>query len=199
MKKILNGILQSFGLLAIALCLLFFVCLTVLAFKPLRDVALSFFWGSVYRKAGETVMATAGGKPENLAIYKAEHKPFLIVGPCAFHRYDEKYGTKDDRADFFFVRPDSVIRSNVDQGGDLWFRIPGLLIIDDDLTSSDRVRTPSWDDLEHKDASVRYDEATASYVYSLRINEPEQSVSFAIPARLFTRDLLSAPNDTWKD
>ena len=190
MKKILNGILQSFGLLAIALCLLFFVCLTVLAFKPLRDVALSFFWGSVYRKAGETVMTTNGCKSETLAVYKAKNKPFLIVGPCLF-REDQKIWE-----DFFFVNRDQVIRTNVDQGGDLWFRMPGLLIIDDDLTSSDCVRTPSWDELEHKGASVRYDEATASYVYSLRINEPEQSVSFAIPARLFTQDLLNAPNDT---
>jgi len=196
MKKILNGILQAFGLLAIALCLLFFACLTVLAIKPLRDVALSPFWGSVYRKAGETVMTTEGGKPETLAIYKAHGKPFLIVGPCAFHKYDEKYDAKDDWADFFFVRPDSVIRTNVDQGGDIWFRLPGLLIIDDDLTGPDCVRTPFWDDLEHQGASVRYDEATASYVYSLRINEPEQSVSFAIPKCLFTPDLLNAPNDT---
>jgi hypothetical protein len=190
MKKILNGILQSFGLLAIALCLLFFACLTVLAIKPLRDVALSPFWCSVYRKAGETVMTTEGGKPETLAVYKAKNKPFLIVGPCLF-REDQKIWE-----DFFFVNRDQVIRTNVDQGGDIWFRLPGLLVIDDDLTSSDCVRTPSWDELEHKGASVRYDEATESYVYSLRINRPEQSVSFAIPARLFTQDLLNAPNDT---
>lgn len=84
MKKILCGILQFFGLLAIALCLLFFICLTVSAIKPLRDMALSLFFGSTYLKTGETVMTTAGGKPETLAIYKAHGKPFLIVGPVCF-------------------------------------------------------------------------------------------------------------------
>ena len=196
MKKVRNYKIQIFWSLVIALFLLLHTGFVLLILDPKVNVVLSVIFGSVYRKAGETVMTTEGGKPETLAIYKARGKPFLIVGPCAFHRYDEKYGAKDDWADFFFVRPDSVIRTNVNQGGDIWFRLPGLLIIDDDLTSSDCVRTPSWDDLEHKGASVRYDEATASYVYSLRINRPEQSVSFAIPARLFTSDLLNAPNDT---
>jgi len=197
MKKILDGIFQAFGLLAIALCLLFFVCLTVLAIKPLRDITLSIFWGSVYFKAGETVMATEDGKSVTLAIYKAHGKPFLIVGPCAFHSYDEKYGTKDDWVDFFFVNRTQVIRTATDKGGDIWCRAFGLLFILDDMSDqNDRVRLPSWDDLKHKGASARYDEATASYVYSLRINEPKQSVSFAIPDRLFTPDLLNAPNDT---
>jgi hypothetical protein len=196
MKKVRNYKIQIFWSLVIALFLLLHTGFVLLILDPKVNVVLSVIFGSVYRKAGETVMTTEGGKPETLAIYKAHGKPFLIVGPCAFHRYCEKYGTKDDWEDFFFVRPDSVIRTNVNQGGDIWFRLPGLLIIDDDLTSSDCVRTPSWDDLEHQGASVRYDEATASYVYSLRINRPEQSVSFAIPARLFTSDLLNAPNDT---
>jgi len=196
MKKVRNYKIQIFWSLVIALFLLLHTGFVLLILDPKVNVVLSVIFGSVYRKAGETVMTTEGGKPETLAIYKAHGKPFLIVGPCAFHRYCEKYGTKDDWEDFFFVRPDSVIRTNVNQGGDIWFRLPGLLIIDDDLTSSDCVRTPSWDELEHKGASVRYDEATESYVYSLRINRPEQSVSFAIPARLFTQDLLNAPNDT---
>ena len=186
MKKVLNGILQAFGLLAVALCLLFFACLTVLAIKPLRDMALSAFWGSIYLKAGETVMTTEGGKTETLAIYKAKNKPFLIVGPCLFHG-------GEDYEDFFFVDRDRVIRTATDKGGDMWCRAFGLLFMLDDMSDrNDRVRLPFWDELEHKGASVRYDEATHSHVYSLRINQPEQSVSFAVPEKLFTEDMPEA-------
>lgn len=89
-----------------------------------------------------------------------------------------------------------MIRTATDKGGDIWCRAFGLLFMLDDMSGrNDRVRLPYWSDLEHKGASVRYDDATASHVYSLRINSPEQSVSFAIPDRLFTPDLLNAPND----
>ena len=188
-----GGILQAFGLLAVALCLLFFACLTVLAIKPLRDMALSAFWGSIYLKAGETVMTTEGGKTETLAIYKAKNKPFLIVGPCTFHDFDEERKTREIWDDFFFVNKKQLVRTATDKGGDIWVRLPRLLFILDDMSDrNDRVRLPFWDELEHKGASVRYDEATASYVYSLRINQPEQSVSFAVPEKLFTGDMPEA-------
>jgi len=190
MKKVRNYKLQILWSLVIALFLLLHTGFVLLISDPKGSVVLSVIFGSVYRKAVETVMTTEDSKFETLAVYKAKNKPFLIVGPCVFHEDQKNW------EDFFFVNRDQVIRTNVNQGGDIWFRFPGLLVIDDDLTSTDCVRTPSWDDLEHQGASVRYDKATASYVYSLRINRPEQSVSFAIPARLFTPDLLNAPNDT---
>jgi|GEM_PF-1877583 len=193
MKKVRNYKLQILWSLVIALFLLLHTGFVLLISDPKGSVVLSVIFGSVYRKAVETVMTTEDSKSETLAVYKAKNKPFLIVGPCVFHEDQKNW------EDFFFVNRDQVIRTNVDQGGDIWFRLPGLLVIDDDLTSTDCVRTPSWDDLEHQGASVRYDKATASYVYSLRINKPEQSVSFAIPARLFTPDLLNAPNRTLKD
>ena len=184
--------IQILYLIGITLLLLFHMCLVLLFCTPKGHVVLAIvFFGNTYRKAGETVMTTDGVKTETLAIYKAHGKPYLIVGPCWFHENLKIW------EDFFFVTPDRVIRTNVDQGGDIWVRLPWLLFIDDDLTSSDCVRTPSWDELKHKDASVRYDEAAASYVYSLRINEPEQSVSFAIPKKLFTEDLLEAPRPAW--
>lgn len=195
MKKVLENTLGFLGLLSIALGALFFLCLIVMAIKPLRDLTLSAFFGCIYRKVGETVM-TANGKTETLAIYKAEKKPFLIVGPCSFHDYDEKYKIRDCWEDFFFVNPKEVIRTCVDKGGDTWVRLPWLLFISDDMTSRDRVRMPYWDDLKHEQASVRYDEATASYVYSLWINSPEEPVSFAIPAKFFAPDLRDAPDDT---
>lgn len=168
--------------------ILFLLC-AALAFRPVGIVVFGTIFGSTYRKVGETVVTTDGRKTETLAIYKAGKKPFLIVGPCVFHEID--WDGRHERKDFFFVRPDKVIRTNTDQGGDIWFRLPRLLIIDDDLTSEDRVRTPYWDDLKKPKASVRYDEATASYVYSLWINEPEESVTFAIPAKFFTPDLVN--------
>ena len=94
--------------------------------------------------------------------------------------------------DFFFVNAEEVIRTGTDKGGDEWVRLPWLLFILDDLTIEDRLRIPYWDDLKHEKASVRYDEATASYVYSLWINHPEEPVSFAIPAKLLAPDLLDA-------
>lgn len=195
MKNLREYKIQILCLLGITLLLLFQMCLTVLVCNP--NTVFCVIFGSVYRKAGETVITTEGGKTETLAIYKAKNKPFLIVGPCRFHCHDEKYGTKDEWEDFFFVNPNQVIRTCTDKGGDVWFRLPWLLFIMDDLTVRDRVRAPYWDDLEHEGASVRYDEATASYVYRLWINEPKQSVSFAIPARFFTEDLLRAPQPAW--
>ena len=194
MKKAVKKI---FLILAILIAVLLYPWVVILFLKPSAIISYFYMLSNIYYKAGETVMTTEGVKTETLAIYKAKNKPFLIVGPCRFHRHDEKYGTKDEWEDFFFVAPDRVIRTNVDQGGDIWFRLPWLLFIDDDLTSSDCVRTPSWDELKQKGASVRYDEATASYVFRLRINEPEQSVSFAIPKKLFTEDLLEAPRPAW--
>ena len=166
--------------------ILLFPLISILFVNPAAGIALWAMAGNMYRKAGETVMTTEGGKTETLAIYKAKNKPFLIVGPCLFHG-------GEDYEDFFFVNRDRVIRTATDKGGDIWVRLPRLLFILDDMSDrNDRVRLPFWDELEHKGASVRYDEATASYVYSLRINQPEQSVSFAVPEKLFTGDMPEA-------
>lgn len=185
-----NRFKRIFLLIALIAGILLFPLISILFVDPTVVVALWFMAGNMYHKAEETVMTTESGKPETLAIYKAHGKPFLIVGPCLFHE-------GGDHEDFFFVNRDQVIRTATDKGGDIWCRAFDLLFMLDDMSArNDRVRLPFWDELEHKGASVRYDEALTSYVYSLRINEPKQSVSFAIPARLFTPDLLNAPNDT---
>ena len=67
-------------------------------FKPLGDVVFSVTMGSMYRKVGETCLKR-NGKNETLAIYKADSKPFLIVGPCLFDK---------DCYDFFFVNKDCI-------------------------------------------------------------------------------------------
>lgn len=189
MKRTLGKTFTFLAWLLAALMLLFFA---MLVFKSVAALVFGIIEGNVYRKVGETVMTTDARRTETLAIYKAKGKPFLIVGPCVFHNRDEK--SRDEWKDFFFVRRDQVIRTATDKGGDAWFRLAGLLFILDDMTNRDRVRMPFWDDLEREGASVRYDEKTASYVYSLLINYPRQRVSFAIPARFFTPDMPMPPN-----
>ena len=113
MKKVRNYKIQIFWSLVIALFLLLHTGFVLLILDPKVNVVLSVIFGSVYRKAGETVMTTEGGKSETLAVYKAKNKPFLIVGPCLFH------GDKDYE-DFFFVNRDQVMRMATDKGGDMW-------------------------------------------------------------------------------
>ena len=175
--------------------MILFLFSAALVFEPFGTLLFSTLLGNIYRKVGETVMTTDGRKTETLAIYKAYGKPYLIVGPCVFHETN-RYG-RNEWTDFFFVNPREVIRTSIDKGGDAWVRLPWLLFMVDDLTIEDRLRLPYWDDLEHKGSSVRYDEATASYVYRLWINHPKEPVTFAIPSKFFTQDLLDAPRPAW--
>ena len=46
MKKALDNIFRFFGLLSIALCLLFFVCFVLLVFAPLGEVVFSLLFGA---------------------------------------------------------------------------------------------------------------------------------------------------------
>ena len=156
-------------------------------FKPLGDVVFSVTMGSMYRKVGETCLKR-NGKNETLAIYKADSKPFLIVGPCLFDK---------DCYDFFFVNKDQVIRTATDKGGDTWVRLFNHLFLLDDLSNCERVRAPCWDDLKYdKGSSVRFDRITDSYIYVFKLNSATTFVSFSIPAKFLTPDMLDAPNGT---
>ena len=182
-----NIIKQTFVTLVLLITALQMLLALSLLFRPLGDVVFSITLGSMYRKVGETAL-TIGGKTENAAIYKAAGKPFLLIGP---YRFDEDY------YDFFFVNQNQVIRTVTDKGGDAWFRFGWLLFMFDDMTSQDRVRMPYWDDLEcDENSSVRYDDATASRVYSFKIRNATVPVTFAIPEKFLTQDMLDAPNDT---
>ena len=159
-------------------------------FEPIGNVVFSIAAGSVYREVGEAAF-DAKGYPRSLAVYKAECKPFLIVGPCLFHE-------GEDYEDFFFVNRDQVVRTATDKGGDMWGRAFGRLYIMDDLSDCEILRAPWWYELKQEGSSVRYDDATGSYVYSFTIDSHVVPAKLTIPANFFTPDMLDAPNRTLK-
>ena len=187
MSKLTKTICFTLKILVCAVPLLF-----VLAFScpPWGNFLFSFVAGSVYRKVGEAAF-DAKGYPRSLAVYKAECKPFLIVGPCLFHE-------GEDYEDFFFVNRDQVVRTATDKGGDMWGRAFGRLYIMDDLSDCEILRAPWWYELKQEGSSVRYDDATGSYVYSFTIDSHVVPAKLTIPANFFTPDMLDAPNRTLK-
>ena len=178
--------------LAFLLWLAMAVFAAAVACEPVGNVVFSIAAGSVYRKVGEAAF-DAKGYPRSIAVYKARHKPFLIVGPCLFHEEGEDY------EDFFFVNKTQVVRTATDKGGDMWCRTFGRLHIMDDLSDCEVLRAPLWDELKYAGSSVRYDGATDSYVYSFRIENDTLPAKLTIPAKFFTPDMLDAPNRTRKN
>ena len=155
------------------------------------NAVFSFIFGNMYREVGEAGF-DAKGYLRHLAIYKAERKPFLIVGPCLFHEGEEY-------EDFFFVNKTQVVRTTTDKGGDMWCRTFHRLHIIDDLSDCEVLRASLWDELKYEGSSGRYDDATDSYVYSFRIDNDAIQATLTIPAKFFTPDMDKAPNRTLKD
>ena len=186
---------KNFRIVFFALALLLLLAMAVfamaVAYEPVGNVVFSIAAGSVYRKVGEAAF-DAKGYPRSIAVYKAEHKPFLIVGPCLFHE-------GGDYEDFFFVNQTQVVRTATDKGGDMWCRTFGRLHIMDDLSDCEILRAPLWDELKHEGSSVRYDDATDSYVYSFRIENNMVPATLTIPAKFFTPDMIDSPNRTLKE
>jgi hypothetical protein len=174
------------------------VCIALMLFAlaflcpPWGNFVFGLIGGSVYSKTGEAAF-DAKGYPRSLPVYKAEHKPFLIVGPCLFHEEGEDY------EDFFFVNKTQVVRTATDKGGDMWGRTFGRLHIIDDLSDCEVLRAPLWDELRHEGSSVRYDDATDSYIYSFTIDSHAIPATLTIPAKFFTPDMFVAPNRTRRD
>ena len=173
---------------AMLLSLAMAVFAAAVASPPIGNVVFSIAAGNVYRKVGEAAF-DANGYPHSLTVYKAEHKPFLIVGPCLFHE-------GEDYEDFFFVNKTQVVRTTTDKGGDMWCRSFGRLHIMDDLSDCEVLRAPWWYELKHEGSSVRYDGAADSYVYSFRIENDAIPAKLTIPAKFFTPDMDNAPNRT---
>ena len=196
MAGLYYDMIKYIEIVVVALALLLWLGCAVfamaVAYEPVGNVVFSIAAGSVYRKVGEAAF-DAKGYPRSIAVYKAEHKPFLIVGPCLFHEEGEDY------EDFFFVNKTQVVRTATDKGGDMWCRTFGRLHIMDDLSDCEVLRAPLWDELKHEGSSVRYDDATDSYVYSFRIENDAVPAKLTIPAKFFTPDMLDAPNRTLKD
>ena len=181
-----------FFALALLLWLAVAMFAAAMAFDPVGNVVFSIAAGSVYRKVGEAAF-DAKGYPRDLAVYKAGHKPFLIVGPCLFHEGGEDY------EDFFFVNKAQVVRTATDKGGDMWCRTFGRLHIMDDLSDCEVLRAPWWYELKHEGSFIRYDGATDSYVYSFTLDSHTIPATLTIPAKFFTPDMIDAPNRTLKD
>ncbi|MDD4817129.1 MAG: hypothetical protein PHI85_04070 [Victivallaceae bacterium] len=176
MKTIIKKISMALVILITAMSVLL---VGAFLFKPLGDVVFSVTIGSMYRKAGETCLKR-DGKNETLTIYKANNKPFLIIGPCFFNE-GERY------EDFFFVNKKQVISTATDKGGDTWTRLFNRLFLWDDMSNCERVRAPYWDDLKcDKDSSVVFDKTTDEYIYSFKINSVTVPVSFSIPYSMRT-------------
>ena len=107
-----NFLKKTFTAAAILVCLALLLFVSVFMCPPWGNFVFGLIGGSVYRKVGEAAF-DAKGYPRRLAVYKAENKPFLIVGPCLFHE-------GEDYEDFFFVNRTQVIRTATDKGGDMW-------------------------------------------------------------------------------
>ena len=77
----------------------------------------------------------------------------------------------------------------------MWGRTFDRLHIVDDLSDCEVLRAPCWYDLKcSKNSSIRYDAATASYVYSFGIEDDTIPAKLTIPAKFFTPDMDDAPN-----
>ena len=174
-------------ILSVAVALIIIAAFT---FKPFSKAVFSIAAGSAYRKVGEASLET-NGYSRMLAVYKAENKPFLLVGPCLFRDREEEY------EDYFFVNKTQVIRTSTDKGGEMWCRVFNRLYVMDDLSNCECLRAPFWDELKcDKDSSVGYDGATNSFVYAFKINDDRVQTKLTIPAKHFTPDMVDAPNRT---
>ena len=86
------------------------IIIAAFTFKPFGKAVFSISAGSAYRKVGEASLET-NDYSCMIAVFKAENKPFLLVGPCLFRDSEEEY------EDFFFVNKTQVIRTSTDKGG----------------------------------------------------------------------------------
>ena len=116
-----------------------------------KAVFLMLF-GYKYQSCGITTVSDGKNFSDNTTkqevhIYKADNKPFLLVGPYTF---------SPDCRDFFFVNKKQLIRTATDKGGEAFFQLASWLFVIDDMSGSyqKRVRAPWWDELKNKNASA---------------------------------------------
>ena len=164
------------------------IIIAAFTFEPFGKAVFSIAAGSACRKVGKASLKT-NDYACMIAVYKAENKPFLLVGPYLFRDSEEEY------EDFFFVNKTQVIRTSTDKGGDMWYRVSNCLYVMDDLSNCECLRAPFWDELKcDKDSSVGYDGATDSFVYAFKNNDDIIQTQLTIPAKHFMP--VDAPNRT---
>ena len=135
--------------------------------------------GSIEVLSAEEQLAVKAEK-QNVHVYEAKNKPFLLIGPYTFSPGDR---------DFFFVNTKQVIRTATDKGGGAFCQLGPWLFVIDDMSGSvqNRVRAPSWDELKNKKASVV--KKGDRYVYTLFLEDVKKHVTFAVPEKLFSPDM----------
>ena len=135
--------------------------------------------GSIEILSAEEKVATKTEK-QNVYVYEAKNKPFLLIGPYTFSPGDR---------DFFFVNTKQVIRTATDKGGGAFFQLGPWLFVIDDMSGSvqNRVRAPYWDELKRNKASVV--KKGDRYIYTLFLEDVKKFVTFAVPEKLFAPDM----------
>ena len=135
--------------------------------------------GNKYRSCGITTIAdrknfSGNATEQEVHIYKAGNKPFLLVGPYTF---------SPACRDFFFVNKKQVIRTATDKGGGAFFQLGTWLFVIDDMSGShqNRVRAPWWDELAKKDASAVL--INNQYVFTFFLEDANKFITFAIPEK----------------
>lgn len=184
MRKYLKRVI---AVSVITFIILLLSAIGALLYEPWGNIVFSITAGEKYRKVGQAIFVNSSST--TLPVYKAENKPFLIVGPCHFNEYGEN-------ADFLFVNRTQIIQTATDKGGNMWCRTGDRLHIIDDLSDCEVLRTSYQDVLDNSDSSTRYDQATDSYLYSFTLNANNSPTTLSIPAKFFTPDMLDAPNRT---
>ena len=182
MKKIVKKLFLPAVLIFLIAMLLLGAAFAV---KPFGDVFFSLCFGSCYGCDGEAVLYQDGRKTV-LPVYKAAHKPFLLVGPYNFGDYE----------DFFFVNKKQVLGTAIDKGGDAWFRIGKCLFILDDLNHWDVLRIPWWDYMSDPAAKSEYDISGKKRIYIFPLDPSNSTARLEINEKLFTDDMLDAYNVT---
>ena len=153
-------------------------------FAPETTILVLF--GYRYGKCGSIEVLSAKEKfsakaeKQNVHVYEAKNKPFLLIGPYTF---------SPGERDFFFVNTKQVIRTATDKGGGAFCQLGPWLFVIDDMSGSvqNRVRAPYWDELENKNASV--EKKWDRYIYTLFLEDVKKFVTFAVPEKLFASDM----------
>ena len=157
----------------------------LLALFDLEATILVLF-GYRYGKCGSIEILSAEEKvaakaeKQNVCVYEAKNKPFLLIGPYTFFPGDR---------DFFFVNKKQVIRTATDKGGGAFCQLGPWLFVIDDMSGSEqnRVRAPYWDELKGEKSSV--EKRGNRYVYTLFLEDVKKLVTFAVPEKLFSPDM----------
>lgn len=170
-----------------AYCVLYFLLLLIILlalFAPETTILVLF--GSRYGKSGSIEILSAEEKvaakteKQNVYVYEAKNKPFLLIGPYTFSPGDR---------DFFFVNTKQVIRTATDKGGGAFCQLGPWLFVIDDMSGAvqNRVRAAYWDELENKKASVV--KKGDRYIYTLFLEDVKKFVTFAVPEKLFSPNM----------